>query len=371
METEKTITTKIPIIDIIKRTLESNPKLECEFNNLLIYNTVSLFLDKLNIQLSETHELTNNPHQFGGKKSRKNKTSKRNRKTKIKKIQNKKNMKTLKIRRQKAGADPRIVLFLISIFLTFVHGIKNMTHFDVKNRVKDSMKVVDLFKNYYGTCAVNTLLFLKTIDLPTFEELSIQVMETNRGMTRNQMSSYLNKEVELETKWYMFTGSGDNNIENGITNFIDKIKKKMMSMRDVYGFSQEQDILTALNYPSKRGSYHAVVVWLTNKNEIVIIDPQRFYVEDKIILYTSEAYLDRYMDGDKQLILSPIQTYIRERVDVTTDWRDTEMLLTLHIEIDDIKGTNILSPYNENLQKTIARIRDEEQKINDRKRIEF
>jgi hypothetical protein len=366
METEKIIHTKIPINDIINDTINKNPKLECDFNNLLIYNTVNLFLDKLNVQLEASHQMENHIPQIAGRKSKKNNKNKLKKQSRVKR-----HKKTRKIKKIKGGADPRIVLFLLGIFLTFVHGIKNMTHNDVTNRLKDSMKVVDIFKNYYGTCAVNTLLFLNTIDLPTFEELSIQVMETNSGMTRNQMSSYLNKELNIETKWYMFTGSGEDDVEKGINNFIEKIRKKMISMRDSYGFSQQQDILTALNYPSKRGSYHAVVVWLTNKNEIVIIDPQRFYVENKIILYTSEAYLDRYMDNDKQLFMSPIQTYLRERVDVISDWKDTELLLSLHIEIEDIKGRDRLSPFNQNLLKTIGRIRDEEQKIIDRKRIEF
>ena len=355
METENTIITRIPIEDIIKKTLENNPQSECQFNNLLGYNAVNFLLEDLNFQLNEKKQLK------GGKR--------RKRKTKV----NRKKMhkKTRKIRKQKGGADPRIVIFFMSMFLVFVHGIKNMTHIDVTSRLKDSMKVIDIFKNYYGTCAANSLLFLKTIDLPTFEELSIEIMENKQGMTSMQMSSYLNKELNFNTRWYSFTGREGLDEEAAIERFVDLLKNKLISLRGVYGFEKNQDVLTALNYPTKRGSYHAVVLWLTNKDEIVIIDPQRYYVEGKIMLYTSEAYLDRYMDDDKQLNLYPIQTYIRQRIDVTSDYRDTQMLESLHIEIDDVKNKNKFSPYNKNLQQTIGKIRAEEEKLIDKTRIEF
>jgi hypothetical protein len=356
METEKTIITTIPIDEIIKKTLESNPTSECEFNNLLVFNAVNLLLDSLNMELNETNKLS------GGKRKYKRKTRGR---------RNKKLRKTRKIRKYKGGADPRIVIFFMSMFLIFVQGIKNMTHVDVTNRLKQTMSSIDIFKNYYGTCAVNTLLFLKAIDLRTFEELSMDLMETKRGMTKYEMSPYLNSELNFNTRWYMFTGKQGLNEEESIQRFIDNIRSKLISMRLDYGFGPEQEILTALNYPTKRGSYHAVTVWLTNKNEIVIIDPQRYYVENRIELYTSEAYMDRYMDNDKQLIMSPIQTYIRERIDVMSDFRDTQVLTSLHIEIDDVKGKNRLNPANRELQNVISRIRSKEDDLKDRTRIEF
>ena len=356
MEREKTIITTISIDEIIKRTLESNPTSECEFNNLLAFNAVNLLLDSLNMELNKPNKLT------GGKRKSKRKTrTKRNKKVR----------KTRKNRKYKGGADPRIVIFFMSMFLIFVEGIKNMTHVDVTNRLKQTMSSIDLFKNYYGTCALNTMLFLKAIDLRTFEELSIELMETKKGMTKYEMSPYLNSELNFNTKWYMFTGREGVDEEESIKIFIDNIRNKLINMRSDYGFAPEQEILTALNYPTKRGSYHAVTVWLTNKNEIVIIDPQRYYVENRIELYTSEAYTDRYMDDDKQLIMSPIQTYIRERIDVTSDFRDTQVLISLHIEIDDIKGKNRLSQSNKYLQDVIGRIRAQEEKMEDRRRIEF
>lgn len=365
MDSEKSIIIKIEIEEIIKRTLINNPTSECEFNNMLFFNTANLILDNLSNKLN-INQIT---HVGGFKKAKKNKTNKSKKGRKNIKRRNS-NKITIKQRKYKGGADPRMVIFFMSMFFIFVEGIKNMTHIDIKNRLKETMSSIDLFKNYYGTCVPNTMLFLKTIDLPTFEELSIQVMEKKRGLTRDEMSPYLNKELSLNTKWYIFTGIGDDE-ETAIKRFIDRVKNKLINMRTDYGFRENQDILTALNYPSKRGSYHAVTIWLTNKNEIVIIDPQRYYVENKILLYTSESYIDRYMDGDKQLQMSPIETYIRERIDVRSEVRDTEILTSLHIEIDDVKGKNRLSPSNKELQNVIGRIREQEQMIIDRERIEF
>ena len=63
----------------------------------------------------------------------------------------------------------KIVLVFMSLFYLFVKGIKNMTQIDVIDRIKQANEVSDIFKNYYGTCSLNTMVFLKTIDLQTFE----------------------------------------------------------------------------------------------------------------------------------------------------------------------------------------------------------
>jgi hypothetical protein len=51
----------------------------------------------------------------------------------------------------------------------------------------------------------NTLLFLKTIDLPTFEQLSIEIIEDKLNFNRFKISSYLNKELHIYSKWYSIT----------------------------------------------------------------------------------------------------------------------------------------------------------------------
>jgi hypothetical protein len=354
MGKEKTIITTISIENIINNVLKQNPKNECEFNNLLAYHFTDTFLEKLNSQINLVK---------GGKKIPR-KTKKQIRKNKTKKLRTK---------TQKGGANPQLILFLLSFLIIFAKGIKNMTHSDVTNRLKESFNVIDIYKNYYGTCTLNTMLFLKTIDLPTFEDLSIQLIQTKKGLTNRQIASYLNRQLEFHSRWYSFTcrDSDVNDEENAINYYIERIRNKLIQLRSDYGYSSDQDILTAMAYPKKgKDVGHAVVLWLTNKNEIVIIDPQKYYTLNKIVLYTSEAYLDEYMDNDKMLNLEPITTYIRDNIDVTSDWRETDIFESIHIEIEDIKEKSRLVPNNINLINTIARIKSMEESIEDKQTVE-
>ena len=77
----------------------------------------------------------------------------------------------------KINVKLRVVLVFMSFYYIFIKGVKNITQIEVINRIKAANKVSDIFKNYYGTCSLNTMLFLKTIDIKTFEELSINMMK--------------------------------------------------------------------------------------------------------------------------------------------------------------------------------------------------
>ena len=357
MEEEKilTITTKIRVDEIIDKVLNNNPHSECEFNNLLIYNFTDILLDKLKIQLEQ---------QRGGK------FKKGKRQTKIKKSKNiNKGKKTRKIRNQKGGTDPRILIFFMSMFIVFVKGVQNMTDIDVIRQIKKANQVSDLFKNYYGTCTLNTLLFLKTIDLPTFEELSIDMMINKPGLTKYQMSEYLNKELTLNSRWYSFSGR-EGDIDDLVEQFIERIRNKLISLRSLYGYSANQSIITAMNYTKKsRKAGHSVVIWLTSKNEIIIIEPQKF-LTNNIILYTSEITMDKVLFNDKELKRSSLRLYIKENIDITNEYSDTDIFESIHIEIDDVYGKNSLSHTNQRVIEVISRIRETEENLENKPRIE-
>jgi len=253
-----------------------------------------------------------------------------------------------------------VILRIMAFFYVFVKGIKNMTQIEVINRIKQANKVSDIFRNYYGTCALNTMLFLNTIDLQTFEELSINMMKIKSGLARHEISSYLNSELNINSIWFSFS-INDKNEEDMITNYIEKIRNELVKMRLVYGFADNQSILSAMNYPKKQKDIgHSVVIWLTNNNEIIIIDPQKFFIND-IILYTSESLYERYMNNDKLLKIESIRGYIRENIDILNDYRETEIFESLHIEIYD---KNTLDPKNKNIIKTILRIKEVEESLN-------
>jgi hypothetical protein len=253
--------------------------------------------------------------------------------------------------KMKINLKLRIVLVFMSFFYIFIKGIKNITQIEIINRIKQANKVSDIFKNYYGTCAINTMLFLNTINLETFEKLSINIIKNKAGLVRDEISLYLNLELNINSIWFSFSVNGENDSES-ITLYIEKIRNRLIKMRSFYGFAHNQSILTAMNYPKKKKDVgHSVVIWLTNNNEIIIIDPQKFFING-IILYTSEALYERYMNNDKLLKIEPIRAYIRENIDILSNYRDTELYESLHIEIHD---KNSLEP--KNIINTISRIK--------------
>lgn len=230
------------------------------------------------------------------------------------------------------------ILFLILYFTISiqVESIKNVSHSNVIHRLKNTLQSKQLFKNYHGTCTINVLLFLQTINLYTFEDLFIEILSTKKGLTMTRMELYLNANTNNDAKWFQFSKYSKFNKEQSINRFIDIIKNKLIEMRSYYNYSPTQELLTVLNYPSiKTNGYHAVVIWLTSSNEIIIIDPQQYYINDAIILYTSDTlkYQYQYMDDDKMLYCAPIQTYISEKIDITNEYKDSYLLTTLHYEI--------------------------------------
>ena len=354
MEEDKIIKirTTIPIQNIVNKTVENNPQSECEFNDLLIYNFIDDLLEKLRIQLDQ---------QRGGKKLNRKLRTKRNKKHK---------KKTRKLRNQKGGFDPKLIIFFMSMFLVFVKGIKNMTDTDVINRIKQVNEVSDLFRNYYGTCTLNTMLFLKTIDLPTFEELSIDMITNRPGLTTREMAPYLNKELTFDSKWISLSGR-EGELNEVVENFIEKVINKLIQLRSDYGFGPTQSVITAMNYIKKNKRVgHSVVLWLTSNNELIIIEPQKIYMHG-LILYTSDTSLDKYMFNDKEIKRGSLRNYIRENIDIQNEISDVDIFASLHIEIDDMRGINILSSKNKRVIETISRIRNVEQSMEEKERIEF
>ena len=128
------IQTIIPIKNIINNVIINEPKNKCEFNNLLLLEFSKIFFDNLEKQ----QQLILNK---GGSKNKTNKKTKltkltkltkRTKRTKLtKRSKTNKNkitkMNKLRKRSQKGGADPRIIMFFVSLFFIFSKAIKNMT----------------------------------------------------------------------------------------------------------------------------------------------------------------------------------------------------------------------------------------------------
>ncbi len=360
---ETNIATKIPIAQIIQNTLDQKPKTECEFNNMLVYNFVKLALDSSSMT--------------GGKltKNKLHKKQSSNKRQNNKRNHNKN--KTRKYKRhlkQKGGMNPQFIAFLIGLLLAFVKGITNTTDDKVIERIKQANEVSDIFRNYYGTCTLNTMLFLKTIDLPTFEDLSKDMMTDPQkaGLSNFGMLPYLNKELTMNGKWAYIQPNPQVSSEfEYMDSFIERIKNKLISMREKYSYRSDQSILTVMNYPVKgKDTGHSVILWLTSENEVILIDPQRF-INNDIVLYTSELTTKKFLNNDLEMKLESLRMYIRERIDIGSfelgpGHRTSDILVSLHLEIDDIYGKNKFSITNKNIYNTIARIKEYEEGLQDK-----
>jgi len=343
------LTTKIPIRYIIDNVIKKEPCNECEFNNLLLFEISKYFFNNLEDQQKQ---ILNKGGLKNKSKTRKYKT----RKSKTRKSKTRKS-KTRKYIYQKGGADPRIIMFFVSLFFIYSKAIKNMSDSDVINRIKEANDVSILFKNDYGTCSINTLLFLKTIDLPTFEQLSIDIIEDKIKFNRFKIASYLNKELHIYSKWYSITEKNDeNNLRLGIDlkihNYIDKIKNKLIDIRKFYNFPEKQSIITGMSFPFKNtlNLSHSVVIWLTSENELIIIDPQKF-INNGLVFYSTKP------NPLEKTIL--INEYIKENVDLQAN---TYIFESLHFEIEDENGENKLEKGNINLQNVISKIQETKDK---------
>ena len=367
----KKIKIEISVNELVEDVLNSNPKSKCEFNNLLLIKFLNISLNNVDNDLRGGRSLLH-------KNKTKSKRSKMNKKSKIQKRSTiRKRRGYLKTRKayikQKGGSNLRLIIFFISFAFLLVRGMKNVAHNDVIRQLKDSFDVVSVYQNYYGTCTLNTLLFLKSIDLPTFDSLSRYIVREHTGLSLDEMSFLLSKKIVLTTDWLKLRGSeGEEDVV--AERYIEQLKSFMINVRIKYGFREGQDLLTAMIYPSKKiikdGNVkivdHAVVLWLTNNDELIIIDPQVFYQENNIVLYSSNSVIS-YLDDDRSLMIRSIKDYIKENVDILDTERETNVLESLHIESENTGEDVRLSKTNKKLIEMISSLRNYEEQVNSSK----
>ena len=336
--------------NIIKHMNKHKPKTSCEYNNLLLFHFLQSCLEPP-IKLKGGNKIKRKIH----RKTRRNKNFRKTQK------------------KQKGGSNQMFILFIIMLLTSFARGIQNLEDDDVMDRIKQSTDVDFIFKNYYGTCSLNTMLFLKSIDLPTFENLSKQKIRNELSVSSGLMSKYFTGK-QIIADWYDVPVSipqphhiRGTRKSKMIENFIENIKNKMISMRKMYNFGDKASLLTAFSYFSYEGEghHHSVVIWLDSKNRITIIDPQLFFFnEDKNVqypIYTSDLKGKRIYDENSVLTMIPIEEYIEKYNIVLDDDAMTPLLFTgIHTVIDDENSKFDID--NQKLLETVYRIRDTEEK---------
>ena len=335
-----------------------------------IYNIVNDFLD---ITLKQ---IDNNLLVGGYKRINKkvNKSKKIKLKRFIKYKKSNKFNKTLKLK-QKGGMAKYIVLYAITMLLLAiqVNGVINVTKGDVEERLMNTAGTVSkIFENSVGTCALNTLLWLKVIDLPTFEQKSVEMITGKAGLNSIQMSELLHSKYILGADWTRLTLDKSIIEETNITKrekaeeYIDMIKKRLIQLRrQRYGTEQHYSsfhILNPMAYPVKNDrNGHAVVVWLMPANEdinmasdkledndIAIIDLQTFAGKSRPVIYKSGL-----SSVNKNIRKYGLSGYVIDNIDFENVNAVTKIYESVHTEIVDSSGNNELTINNNYLFDTI------------------
>jgi hypothetical protein len=299
------INTDVPLFDIYDATLSSISKTRlasvnsCNINNSLLMN--SLYLS--------SKKMIKTPIMGGKKRSKKSIFNKTKNKKRNKKAANyiKKSRKNRKVSIHRClsgglsiGFIQSLVLTLITLFYLNplpVAGVQPESDDDVVSRLYGVDDIKAIFKNKYGTCGINTALFLGSIDLDTYEKVSMDIITKGEGVSYSNLSKYLNSSLVTLWGWehiyitdiaeeqLYLRGAVENQRYSIVTNYINILKEVLTKIKSENIHSDDQGILTALGYPS--GSVlHAVVAWLDSDGTFTIIDPQKFVTFGTIVLYS-------------------------------------------------------------------------------------
>lgn len=372
------ITTSVELLEIYDKTFErvNQSNIEniskCNINASLLLNTLYLSLKELLKQMQLEIVKT-------GGKNRLKKTRKYLKK--MKSTNNKKiNKGQIRGRNNKQKTKKRIIkqmgglrMNLITSLLLSILAILTLTQYaasvqpeydrNVLDRLLRVDMVKDIFENRYGTCSINTALFLGSINLDTYEEVAKNIIERGHGLTYSEISHYLNSSLKTLWEWDLFLvplrrrmqrrqlrGIADLDEEEikyeRINDYINILKTKMRDIREKKIENAEKGILTALMYPSY-GVHHAVVIWLTSDDTLAIIDPQEFVVHGGIVLYSDNS--SKYT----QFQSKSIEEYFMQNLDYSSD-KSTALLMDYHVEREE--NLMELMPDNEKVKKVIEKM---------------
>ncbi len=410
MNKEININIDIPIINIINKTNEETSHdlgmlTPCAYNNILLYNFFELLA-------KETYSQMSSMERKGGKK---NKTRKVNKKSNRKpnKKQNPKKHRTR--RNKKAGSKiitTSVMLFaLVFLFMTqHAESVLNVTYDSVIEDLYNAFSVSDIFRNKYNTCAPNTMLFLKTIGLNTFETLSAQVMkEKRRGLKESLIveNLNLNKKVNVNELWDIIPVQYETTkvslppiLQKRMPNYksdklmdkyilsihlVEEIKRHMIKLREkLYPLQKKQSIVTMGGLPIIGHGHHAVTFWLTHEDKLILIDPQKFYYTDYVLIYgeepptpnqqlppttstTSTQIYNNNNNNNPNNIKIKTWSLVDYFVDNLEYMKGNNYFLMseLHTQIDDQYDKDKLTPDNPRVIEVISNLRELESQMKD------
>ena len=312
------INTEVPFVNIYAKTLSMPFLDECNANNSLLLNGLYLTIRDMVLKMIQSKTLF---IEGGQRKSKYPKTKTiQKRGKRIGKGEKKRKRKTRKMRGGNKNKNKnwisKLIFSLMAIVLLMsknVFGVHPEYDNDVMRRLINAGEIKELFENKHGTCTINSALFLGSINLQTYAEVSEKIIKRGHGLSFSEATSYLSSSLNTLWEWETISNNELNQLNQKplrkllrgslerqsqsqtlqqkrekINRYIQTLKNQLIQIRNNMSHPRDttQGILTAMSYPSE-SVQHAVVAWLTSDETFVIIDPQEF-MQGKVVLYVDE-----------------------------------------------------------------------------------
>jgi hypothetical protein len=211
---------------------------------------------------------------------------------------NRKNRKNIKSRwyKQKGGFKWLVMFFIpfLTLIIPRISGIKQIEDKEVFRRLKFLYKNKLLVKNIHGSCSLNAMMFYNAITLEQFEYLSIKNIENKYEKSPDAIAQIIsNNSPYFRYFWLSFKhykqidyrDSDKNKLEQIYKEYTNSLKESIIQLREKKNIGEHSGIISIFLYSvieSNEG--HAVILWLNEKEELYLIDPQLTYNEDKLFL---------------------------------------------------------------------------------------
>ena len=265
------ISTKINIYDILIKTNDNGV---CDLYMNILYNISNSILSQLNKQLQINGTITGGKRikKLSKKLTKRNKKIKRLKKTKsnkrIKKTTSLKELKEL----QKGGGIISVLLFIIILYSlgNTISGIISISDENVIKRIEETKSVINIFDNTHGWC------------------IALQAILNKKFSFKDYITKEIKIDWELSSFQYKLTKPNLRGSIDNIDIYTSSIRNLMIILKnDVHNLDSNVGIITAFSYPTyTNGINHMVILWLTQDDHLILIDPQT-YAHDDIRIYSN------------------------------------------------------------------------------------
>lgn len=211
---------------------------------------------------------------------------------------------------------------------------------EIIHHIKQFSEFKFILNNQFGTCSLITNMFLNTIKLFEFEKIYKEIQEDEiigvskdlqqqthvENITKNLNRSLRNKNtLEVLSSWAVINTKPtvsykstlqpmSENLENNIRNidptlgFIQEVKAKLIRLRQkLYGTTKNKNVLTAFTTKN-----HIAVIWLTEDDNVVIIDAESFLECGAICVYVENR--EKFKKQNTTFQVKPLREYIKKQI---------------------------------------------------------